>query len=91
VLRNTFCEGEEVQFMYRIAKASSEFIPDGTTQNDYTFPVCKRLLKDIEICGWLQYEGWKASLYEPDAQSSIGAAVQVTWFLHQSKFLNKSK
>jgi hypothetical protein len=49
------------------------------------------LLKDIEICGWLQYEGWKASLYEPDAQSSIGAAVQVTWFLHQSKFLNKSK
>ncbi len=76
---------EEVQFMYRNAKASNQFIPGGTTQNDYEFLVCKRALKDIEIRGWVQYEGWKAPIYKPGAQSDTTAAVQVTWFAHDSK------
>jgi hypothetical protein len=76
---------EEVQFVYRNAKASSQFIPGGTTQNDYTLQVCKRVLKEIEIRGWVQYEGWKAPIYKTGAQSDTSAAVQVTWFPHESK------
>jgi len=76
---------EEVQFMYRNAKASNKFIPGGTTQNDYEFLVCKRVLKDIEVRGWVQYEGWKAPIYKPGAQTDTTAAVQITWFSHKSR------
>lgn len=76
---------EEIQFMYRNAKASPQFIPGGTTQNDYQFLVRKRLHKDIEVFGWLQYEGWKAPIYKPGAQSDTTATVQITWFAHATK------
>jgi hypothetical protein len=76
---------EEVQFQYRNAKVSSAFLPGGTTQNDYSFLVSKRVLKDIEIRGWALYEGWKAPLYKSGAQSDTTASVQVTWFLHEPK------
>jgi hypothetical protein len=76
---------EELQFMYRNAKASNEFIPGGTTQNAYRFLVRKRVKKVVEIRGWVQYEGWKAPLYMPGSQSDTTAAVRVTWFPHDSK------
>jgi hypothetical protein len=76
---------EDVQFMYRNAKAASDFIPGGTTQNDFAFQVCKRVMKDIEVRGWVQYEGWKAPIYKSDAQSDTNAAVQITWFPHEGK------
>lgn len=76
---------DEIQFQYRNVKASSAFLPGGTTQNDYSFLVSKRVLKDIEIRGWAQYEGWKAPLYKSGAQSDTTASVQVTWFLHEPK------
>ena len=34
----------------------------GTTQNDFTFTVVKRLKPDVELNAWVQYERWK-SLY----------------------------
>ena len=73
---------ENVQFMYRNAKAASDFIPGGTTQNDYAIQVCKRIMKDIEIRGSVQHEGWKAPIYKSGAQSDTSAAVQITWFPH---------
>jgi len=76
---------EEVQFQYRNAKAATGFLPGGTTQNDFGFLVCKRVLKDIEIRGWMQYEGWKAPLYKSGGQNDASVAVQVTWFPHESK------
>jgi hypothetical protein len=76
---------EELQFTYRNAKAANAFVPGGTTQNDYTFLVSKRLRKEIEIRGWIQYEGWKASIYKPGAQSDTSAAAQITWFPHELK------
>jgi hypothetical protein len=76
---------EEVQFMYRNAKAATGFLPGGTTQNDYMFLVCKRVKKDIEIRGWVQYEGWKAPLYKVGSQNDTSAAVQITWFPHEPK------
>jgi hypothetical protein len=71
---------EEVHVMYRNAKASSDFIPGGTTQNDFEFYACKRILKDYEIRGSLQYENWKAPIYRSGAQSDAVGTLQITWF-----------
>ena len=76
---------EEVQFQYRNAKAASGFLPGGTTQNDYTFQVCKRLRREIEIRGSMQFESWKAPLYKSGAQSDATFAVQMTWFPRELK------
>jgi hypothetical protein len=76
---------EEIQFTYRNAKNSIKFIPGGTTLNDYELRVCKRVLKDIEIRGSVQYESWKAPIYKPGAQSDTTAAVQITWFPREQK------
>jgi hypothetical protein len=76
---------EEIQFTYRNAKNSIKFIPGGTTQNDYELRVCKRVRKDIEIRGSVQYEGWKAPIYKPGAQSDTTVAAQITWFSREPK------
>ena len=71
---------EEVHFMYRNAKASNEFVPGGTTQNDFEWYVCKRVRKEVEIRGTLQYERWKAPIYETGARTDTSGSVQLTWF-----------
>ena len=76
---------EEMQFQYRNAKAATAFIPGGTTQNDYSFMVRKRLKKDIEVLGWIQYERWNAPIYKTGVQSDTSAVVQITWFPRESK------
>jgi hypothetical protein len=76
---------EEVHFMYRNAKASMEFIPGGTTQNDFEWYVCKRVRKEFEVRGTLQYERWKAPLYQSGVQSDTVGRVQLTWFPQASK------
>jgi hypothetical protein len=76
---------EEVQFMYRRAKAAYGFFPGGTTQNDFTFEIRKRIRKDIEAQGCLQYERWKAPIYQTGLQSDTTAQVQITWFPRRAK------
>ena len=76
---------ENIQFMYRNAKADKSFIPDGTTQNDFQVSVVKRVMKEIEIRGWVQHEEWKAPIYKPGQQSDTLAAAQITWFPKVSK------
>jgi hypothetical protein len=83
---------EQIQFSYRNAKAtnstgpdSSNFILGGTTQNLYQFSVIKRIHKDIELNGWVQYEQWKAPVYKPGAQSDTTATFQVTWYPKMQK------
>ena len=71
--------------MYRNAKASNEFIPGGTTQNDFEVYVCKRVLKNFEVRGSMQYERWKAPIYQTGAQSDAVGTFQITWFPHISK------
>jgi Capsule assembly protein Wzi len=72
---------EDIEVTYRKAKASNDFIPGGTTQNDYSVQICKRMLKDIEIRGSLQHETWRAPIYKAGLQQDTGAAIQITWFL----------
>jgi Capsule assembly protein Wzi len=71
---------EEVQFSYRNAKAAKDFIPGGTTQNNFQLSAVKRLHEDFELRGLVQYEGWKAPVYKPGLQSNTSVAFQVTWF-----------
>ncbi|HEX4286988.1 MAG TPA: capsule assembly Wzi family protein, partial [Terracidiphilus sp.] len=76
---------EEVHFMYRNAKVAKDFIPGGTTQNDFEWYVCKRIHKDFEVRGSFQYERWKAPVYQTGPQSDTVTGVQVTWFEGPSK------
>lgn len=71
---------EDIQFMYRNAKASAQFIAGGTTQNDFAGSVVKRIGKDIEVKGLVQYESWKAPIYMTGSQSDTTAAAQITWY-----------
>lgn len=71
---------EQVQISYRNAKAAKDFIPGGTTQNSFQVSAIKRIQRDFEVRGWLQYEQWKAPVYKPGSQSDTSVAVQVTWF-----------
>jgi hypothetical protein len=86
---------EDIQFSYRNAKASalntnsrgqeSGFLPGGTTQNNYQFNVVKRVLKDIELNGSVQYEQWKVPLYKPGSQSNTVVQFQATWYPQEKK------
>lgn len=71
---------EDVQFMYRNAKAAKVFIPGGTTQNDFQGEIRKRIGKNLEARGWVQYESWKAPIYQPGPQSDTTVAAQFTWY-----------
>ena len=74
---------EEIQFQYRNAKAASGFLPGGTTQNDYSFFASKRVVRDMEVRGWIQFESWKAPLYKSGDQKDVAASIQITWFVQK--------
>jgi hypothetical protein len=76
---------EDIQFQYRNAKAASEFIPGGTTQNDFAVQATKRVRKDFELRGLVQYERWKAPIYELGLQSDTTAEFRFTWFPPEQK------
>ena len=86
---------EQIQFSYRTDKVPQQFtnshgvvkgfLPGGTTQNDYQFNVVKRIHKDIELNGWVQYERWVAPIYKPGPQSDTTAQVQITWRPEEKK------
>lgn len=71
---------EWVQLEYLNKKTPKDFIPGGTTQNQFKVSVVKRLIPDLELNGWVQYEGWKAPIYKTGLQKDTTAAVQLTWF-----------
>ena len=78
---------ESIQVSYRNAKAAKDFIPGGTTQNDFTVAVVKRLKPQLELNAWLQYERWKAPVYKPGSQSDVTTSVQLTWYPHMKHSL----
>lgn len=71
---------EWVQLEYLNKKTPKDFIPGGTTQNQFKVSVVKRLMPDLEMNAWVQYEGWKAPMYKAGLQKDTAAAVQFTWF-----------
>ena len=71
-------EWVDVQYLYK--KTPKDFIPGGTTQDQFRVDVVKRIGPDIEINGWFQHERWKAPIYMPGTQSNNAVTVQVTFF-----------
>jgi hypothetical protein len=64
----------------RNQKATTYFIPFGTTLNDINFQVVKRIGKDFEINGNFALEHWKAPVYLPGSQAVTTTTIQLTWF-----------
>jgi hypothetical protein len=71
---------EQIQLSYRNAKAAKDFIPGGTTQNDFQVSAIKRIHNNFEVQGAIQYEGWKAPIFQPHKQSDVSAGAQITWY-----------
>lgn len=71
---------EWIQLEYMNKKTPKDFIAGGTTQNQFTVSLVKRLSKEVELNTWLQYEGWKAPIYKPGLQKNVVGAVQLTWY-----------
>jgi hypothetical protein len=70
---------EWIQLGTRDQKAAKDFIPGGTTLNDVSFQVVKRIRKDFEINGNFTYEHWKAPIYLPGQQTVTTTTIQLTW------------
>jgi hypothetical protein len=78
---------EWLQVGVRNQKAAKDFIPGGTTLNDISFQVVKRIGKDFEVNGNFAYERWKAPIYpsgaptQPASQQTVTTTtIQLTWF-----------
>jgi hypothetical protein len=71
---------ETVQLSYLNKKTPKDFIPGGTTQNQFTINVIKRIVPSIELNAWYMHEGWKAPVYKSGAQSNNTFTVQATFF-----------
>jgi Capsule assembly protein Wzi len=71
---------EWVQLSYLNKKTPKDFIPDGTTQNDFRVSVVKRIVPNVELNAWVQYERWKAPFYKPGLQTNTVGAFSVTWY-----------
>ena len=78
---------EWLELQYRNVKTPKDFVPMGTTQNDFTVNAVKRLGKDVEVNAWVQYERWKAPYLingDTSAQNDTSIAVQVTLYPRSS-------
>jgi hypothetical protein len=71
---------EWLQVGVRNQKATTYFIPGGTTLNDINFQAVKRIGKDFELNGNFSYERWKAPIYLPGQQTVTTTSIQLTWF-----------
>ena len=71
---------EWIQLQYLTKKTPNDFIAGGVTQNSFAFSAVKRLGRDVQIDGSVQYERWKAPIYRTGQQNDTVVAMQLTWF-----------
>ncbi|HEY5329570.1 MAG TPA: capsule assembly Wzi family protein [Acidobacteriaceae bacterium] len=71
---------EWVQLSYLNKKTPKDFIPGGTTQNQFKIDVLKNLGHNLQLDAWMQVERWKAPIYKPGPQSDTTIAAQFTWY-----------
>jgi hypothetical protein len=71
-----------LQASWRRQKVAKDFIPGGTTLDDYNFQVVKRLGPNFQINGAFKFEQYKAPIYLPGTQTVTATTVQLTWFPH---------
>jgi hypothetical protein len=71
---------EWVQLSWRRQKAAKDFIPGGTTINDVSAQVVKRIGRDLELNGNFTYEQYLAPIYLSGKQSVTTTSFQLTWY-----------
>jgi capsule assembly protein Wzi len=69
----------KVQLSYRRAKIAKDFIPGGSTQDDFSAGGNVRLRSDLDVSAYVQYERWKLPALAARLQSDVLTSVQVTW------------
>jgi hypothetical protein len=62
------------------AATGPKFIDGGTTLNDVSLQVVKRLTRNLELNGYFESERWKAPVYLPGQQSVTVTQFQLTWY-----------
>lgn len=67
-----------IQVAYRNAKISNQFIPGGTTQNDFSAGTRLRVRKDLELLANFQYERWNVPVLAPNQKSDFLTSIQLT-------------
>jgi hypothetical protein len=78
---------EQIQGSFRNQKAAKDFIPGGTTLNDFGVQVVKRVRRDLELDARLDFQSWKVPVYPggapmyPASRNSVTySTIQLTWF-----------
>jgi hypothetical protein len=71
---------EWIQASWRGQKAAKDFIAGGTTINDFSAQVVKRIGHDFEVNGKFTHEGYLAPIYLTGKQTVTVTSVQLTWF-----------
>jgi hypothetical protein len=71
---------QSLQLEYRMAKADSDFIPGGTTQQQLAAHTVLRLRHKLELRGTLQGELWRAPLIAVGTQHNVLGSLQITYF-----------
>lgn len=69
-----------IQVSYRNAKNAKDFVPDGTTQNDFSVRVVRRIHEDLELNSFAQLEFWKAPILAAGLHSDLSIGLQLTYF-----------
>jgi len=73
---------EWVQVSWRNQKAARDFIIGGTTINDASAQVVKRIGRDLEVKGNFTYEKYLAPVYLTNRQTVTNTTFQLTWYPH---------
>jgi len=71
---------ELIQASWRGQKAAKDFIPGGTTINDVSVKVVKRLTHDLEVNGSFEDEHYLIPVYLTGKQNVTNTSIQVTWY-----------
>jgi hypothetical protein len=75
---------EWVQLQYTVKRTPTDFIPGGTSQNQFKIDVVKRLGKNVELNAWVQIERWKSPIYIDKTGDAANIdntiAVRLKWY-----------
>ena len=71
---------EMVQAAYRNAKSAKDFVPGGTTQNDFSVRFIHRLRENVEVNTFAQIEFWKAPILAQGLQRDLALGLQLKYF-----------
>jgi hypothetical protein len=73
-----FSPRDTIQFGYRHAKVSGDFIPSGETLNDGSVALNWWLHENLQVSAFVQYEKWRAPVLAASPQTNWTSSVAIT-------------